>query len=159
MLWKYNRTNFSQKKQSNSAFIWRNPPWRHFYLLVLWEDLMFLAEMMLSDRIASAALSSTSALLRIRPVRKQNDIYLLIRLNRNVLSDKYIFNIKYLKDKSVKRYLLNALNVWFLVHKEKWQCCCSPLGLPRQGSPQQISFHWYTQVVWQRVYRHNIVFF
>lgn len=37
------------------------------YLLVLWDDLMFLAEMMFRDRTASAALSSTSALLLIRP--------------------------------------------------------------------------------------------
>lgn len=38
-----------------------------FYLLELWDDLMFLAEMMLRDRTASAALSSTSALFLIRP--------------------------------------------------------------------------------------------
>lgn len=40
----------------------------HFsYLLELWDDLMFLAEMMLSDSTASAALSSTSALFLMRP--------------------------------------------------------------------------------------------
>lgn len=40
----------------------------HFsYLLELWDDLMFLAEMMFRDRTASAALSSTSALFLMRP--------------------------------------------------------------------------------------------
>lgn len=42
------------------------------YLLVLWDDLMFLAEIMFRDRTASAALSSTSALFLIRPGGRQN---------------------------------------------------------------------------------------
>lgn len=37
------------------------------YLLELWEDFKFLAEMMLRDRTASAAESSTSGLFLIRP--------------------------------------------------------------------------------------------
>jgi len=37
------------------------------YLLELWEDFKFLAEIMLRDRTASAAESSTSGLLLIRP--------------------------------------------------------------------------------------------
>lgn len=37
------------------------------YLLELWEDFMFLAEMMLRERTASAAVSSTSGLFLIRP--------------------------------------------------------------------------------------------
>lgn len=42
------------------------------YLLELWDDLMFLAEMMLSDSTASAAPSSTSVLFLMRPDRTRD---------------------------------------------------------------------------------------
>lgn len=44
------------------------------YLLELWEDLRFLAEMMLRDRTASAAESSTSGLFLIRPTNHTHNI-------------------------------------------------------------------------------------
>jgi len=44
----------------------RGPP----YLLELWEDFRYLAEIIFRERMASTAASSTSALFLIRPTRK-----------------------------------------------------------------------------------------
>lgn len=52
------------------------------YLLELWDDLMFLAEMMLSDSTASAAPSSTSALFLMRPDRTRNIVVMTKHLTR-----------------------------------------------------------------------------
>lgn len=45
----------------------RRMQWQATYLLELWEDLMFLAEMMLRDSTPSAVMPSTSGLFLIRP--------------------------------------------------------------------------------------------
>lgn len=43
------------------------------YLLELWEDFRYLAEIIFRERIASTAASSTSALFLIRPTRKNKE--------------------------------------------------------------------------------------
>lgn len=43
------------------------------YLLELWEDFRYLAEIIFRERMASTAASSTSGLFRIRPKRKDKE--------------------------------------------------------------------------------------
>lgn len=61
---------------------------QRLYLLELWEDFRYLAEIIFRERMASTAASSTSALFLIRPTRKNKETRYTCKHNRNSFSQR-----------------------------------------------------------------------
>lgn len=61
------------------------------YLLELWEDFRYFAEIIFKDRMASTAASSTSALFLIRPKKGRRRNQLKLKLQHEICFPKYNF--------------------------------------------------------------------